>query len=100
MNLTINEIGGAIGITTAIAYSAWSFHHSKSKPDLSTIFVIILSCVGLATGAFLSYSAVVYDPIQLGDLAEHKIPILIGGVGVLYVSLEAIIGCFLRGKGG
>ena len=95
MSLTIHTIGLILGTVLIIIYCIVCFYQKK-KPDLSQIITIIMASVGLVTGIFLGYTAILYDNTALGELSEHRLPVFVGGVAILYVSVDGIFRCFRK----
>ena len=96
MNATINIVGATIGLGLGAIYVVVAFRVHRAKPELSRIVILILSSVGFVTGLFLGYTSIWFDAQALGDLANHRIPILIGGVAIIYVSIDTTCGCYRR----
>ncbi len=95
MSLTIQKIGLILGAVLAIVYTCIVFY-KKNKPDLPQIITIIMASVGLMTGIFLGYTAIIYDDIALGELSEHRLPVFVGGIAILYISVDGIVRCFRK----
>ena len=53
-----------------------------------------MASVGLMTGIFLGYTAIIYDDTALGELSEHRLPVFVGGIA--YISVDGIVRCFRK----
>lgn len=98
MTWSINIIGAIIGLVLVAIYLWVALRVHKVKPDLSRIILLILSSVGFVTGIFLMCIAIAYDEAKLADLDPHRIPIIIGGIAIIYVSVEAFCLCYRKPK--
>lgn len=94
MNSYINICGAIIGLIISAIYLYVILFIHKSKPELSHIIAIILSGAGFVTGTFLGFVSICYDASGLGELSDYRVPVLIGGVAILYVSAEAVAKTF------
>jgi hypothetical protein len=91
MKADINVVGALLGIAAmlvylSICYSCWS------RPDLTKMLSLVLSCVGFVSGAALARIFFVKDVATLTQvgLGEYRVPILLGGFAVAFISGEAV----------
>ncbi len=68
----------------------------KKRPNLYNILVIFISVIGAFCGTELIILVLKANNSQLGILAQHKLVITIGCVGIIWTSIVSSIDVFLK----
>ncbi len=73
-----------------VIYLGLTYRKERTKPELAEAITIIISGVGVATSIQLGLIAIFKQSAFIGDLADQRIPVLVGAFAVLWVSTSAI----------
>lgn len=63
----------------------------RKAPEFLDMAVIILSCTGVVIGVHLAYVASTIPDGELGKLADHRVPIVLGALAVIWTSVSSIV---------
>ena len=63
----------------------------RKAPEFINVATIILSCAGVVLGVHLLYVATTISISDLGKLANHRVPIVLGALAVIWISTESTI---------
>ena len=83
-------LGVYIGIACCIPYIVIHVLR-KNPPKFNHIAVIILSCVGGVVGINFGYIVLNADLQYLGNLKDHRLPMILGSLAVVWTSIESIV---------
>ena len=67
--------------------------YKRSKSELKDGIVIVFSCFGVLAGTKICYWTL-DSAIDLGQLKDDKLYLVLGGLSVIWISIETIIKCF------
>jgi len=85
-----NLIGLYVGLVVGALFLAYSLVKYKKAPEYTDMAVIILSCAGAIVGLDLGYVVVTIDDVGLGKLAEHRLPVVLGALAVVWTAVTSL----------
>ena len=65
----------------------------RSKSELKAASVILLSCFGVLAGTKICWWTL-EKGIDIGQLKDDKLYLVLGGLSVIWISVETVIKCF------
>lgn len=84
-------IGGVLGLLAAGSALGYYWFTSHRCISLSSFLTILFSTVGVVSGVVLTYSAFTEESKDLGAFAEFRLPLIAGGISLIWVSLQGVI---------
>ena len=82
-------IGACVGIVMMV-FSLGLHAFKKRAPVYTDMAALIVSSVGTLTGIDLGYIVLTSKKADLGPLSEHQLPILLGALAVVWLSVHTI----------
>lgn len=79
-----------------LLYLPTALRSKHSSPDLTEALTLILCSVGFVSGGNLAFIAIFTSDQSVGQLSSERIPILIGAVAILWISVEAVFKIYTR----
>ena len=86
----LNLAGLYMGMVFGGIFLLFIFIKYRKVPEFLDIAIIILSCTGVVIGLHLGYVASTISDSELGKLAEHRVPIVLGALAVIWTSIGSI----------
>jgi len=90
INLRLLQIGIITWIITLMALTLYCFIKRKVYPNLIDAISLLTGCTGVITGVAFGYKACTLPSDKLGDLQDHRLPIIIGAVVVIWIAGEQV----------
>lgn len=87
-------IGVCVGILFGTAYLIVCFSR-KVAPNFNQFAVIVLSCVGAMVSIQFGYIVLKTPKEQLGPFQDQRLPMSLGALAIIWISVEAIIKIYL-----
>ena len=87
----INLISLYVGLFFGGCFLIFTLARYRKAPEFINMATIILSCAGVVLGAHLLYVAITISLSDLGKLANHRVPIVLGALAVIWISAESIV---------
>jgi ABC-type Fe3+-siderophore transport system permease subunit len=87
-------LGVCIGILAGAAFVIICWRRQVA-PNFSHMAVIVLSCVGAVVSIHFGYVVLKTPKEQLGLFQEQRLPMILGALAVIWVSVESVIKTFL-----
>ena len=94
MTQEIILLGVGIGLIIVSVFVPFMHFKRKTTPDLPQAISLMLSGVGIVTGIHLGYTLLTAAKTDLGVLDGHQIPIVVGALAIVWVSVARIISAF------
>lgn len=88
--LNLNLIGLYAGMIFGGCFLLFAFVRYKRIPEFLDVAIIILSCTGVVIGVDLGFIASTIPDTELGKLAEHRVPVVLGALAVIWTSVGSI----------
>ncbi len=88
--LNLNLVGLYIGMLIGGCFLLFAIIRYKKVPEFLEIVVIILSCTGVVIGLHLGFVASTIPDKELGKLATHRVPVVLGALAVIWTSIGSI----------
>jgi len=85
-----NLVGIYVGLCVGLTFVVFSLWKVKKAPDFTATAVIILSCAGAVVGLHLGYVAVTIEDSKLGQLAQHRLPVILGALAVVWTAVGSL----------
>ena len=89
------KIGILVGLFVA-ALALMLHAYRRVPPRLNEISILLLASVGGTVGFDFGYTVATANAQYLGNLERYRLAMILGGVAVVWVSLEAVIERFLK----
>jgi len=83
-----------LGLFLVGIYIYLTWHKEKTKADLTEAVTIFMSAAGVVSSIQLGLIAVFEVQEFTGQLADQRIPVIIGAFAILWVSFQAIYTIF------
>jgi hypothetical protein len=96
MKIDLTLLVATISLVVLTFYFCTTFWGKRTKPDLTETVSLILTTAGIISAIKLGYIAVFEGNNFQGILADQRIPILVGSVAILWVSINAKIVIFRK----
>lgn len=87
---SLNLIGLYVGLAFGALFLLFVLSKYRKAPEFLDIAIIILSCTGVVIGVHLGYVASTIPEAELGKLAEHRVPVVLGALAVIWTSVGSI----------
>ena len=87
----INLVSLYVGLFFGSCFLIFTLLKYRKAPEFINVATIILSCAGVVLGVHLLYVATTISVGDLGKLANHRVPIVLGALAVIWISTESII---------
>ena len=87
---SLNLIGLYAGMGFGGAFLVYTLIKYRKVPEFLEIAIVILSCTGVVIGLHLGYVASTIPDVELGKLVEHRVPVVLGALAVIWTSIGSI----------
>ncbi|HEX8129832.1 MAG TPA: hypothetical protein VF527_12080 [Pyrinomonadaceae bacterium] len=87
-------LGVCIGILAGVVFLIICLKRQVA-PNFSHMAVIVLSCVGAIVSIHFGYIVIKTPKEQLGLFQEQRLPMILGALAVVWVSIESVIKIYL-----
>lgn len=83
-----------IGVCVGLFFFLYNLITKKKSPLFNQVAVVILSTTGAVIGFNLLYISLTVEDKFLGQLAEQRLPILLGALAVVWTAVETLLATF------
>lgn len=90
MNNNPNLLGLYIGLAVGLIFALFTLIRHRKAPEFTAVAVIILSTAGAIVGVHLGYVVLTIDDKGLGELAQHRLPVILGALAVVWTALGSL----------
>jgi hypothetical protein len=88
----------ALALLAGVAFAIYAGTQTKALPSLVDVFQVVLGVAAIYSGCALCYK-VLKSTTKMGDLADSRLMIALGGVAVAWVALTTIIDVVRKSSG-
>jgi len=88
----MDSVGALIllGLVLVAIYLYLTWYKEKTKADLTEAVTIMISAAGVVSSVDLGLISIFNVTAFTGDLADQRIPVMVGAFAILWVSVQAI----------
>jgi len=79
-----------LGLILVGVYVYLTWHKEKTKADLTEAVTIMISAAGVASSIELGWIAIFEIQEFTGQLADQRIPVIVGAFAIFWVSFQVI----------
>jgi hypothetical protein len=90
----LSLVGLYVGLFVGLIFLIYTLLKYKKAPEYLHVAVIILSCAGIVMGLHLGYLALTVQERDLGQIASHRIPIVLGALAVIWTAIDSVVKTF------
>lgn len=90
MMINLNLASLYVGLVFSGCFLAFVLIRYRKAPEFLDMAIMILSCTGVVVGVHLGYVALTITDGELGKLADHRVPIVLGALAVIWTSIGSI----------
>jgi len=91
MMINLNLASLYVGLVFGGCFLMFVLVKYRKAPEFLDMAIIILSCTGVVIGIHLGYVASTIPDSELGKLADHRVPIVLGALAVIWTSVGSIV---------
>ncbi|MES9857815.1 MAG: hypothetical protein ABW166_14620 [Sedimenticola sp.] len=87
-----------LGLALGVLFLLYIVLIKRHIPNYMRIIVVFLAATGAVMGIDLGYAAITLPADQLGDLANHRVEIILGAMAVMWTTLETLYRTLINSK--